>query len=223
MEILTSNFEMFYPPRTKAVCPPGDNPVRRMWEKFSDAIVQFKLNGSRNMTVIHPDGRIEMFNRGGPNQRPILHKQYRLTPIMKGEIESLNLKKGMLHVLDGELIHAKTKDVKDVLYLFDLLVFEDQLLLGMDYATRYDKLLRIVGPRFFPLDFAPKEGKMYIAQSFGMDRCEWAWLEAQKSDYCEGLVLKRTGSISRLMPGENEINNGAFMSRMRKPKKNYRH
>jgi hypothetical protein len=45
---------------------------------------------------------------------------------------------------------------------------------------------------------------------------------AQGVDHCEGLVLKRSGAVSRLAPGGSEYNNESFMCRVRKPHKNYR-
>jgi hypothetical protein len=47
------------------------------------------------------------------------------------------------------------------------------------------------------------------------------WQRTQTIDYCEGLVIKRMGPVSALVYGGQEYNNSGWMTRMRKPKKNY--
>ena len=223
-----NTFQYIYPPRTKMLINSRSGKpdaqwadyggvTLDMWRKFPDSIAQFKLNESRNLTYYFPDGHYEMWNRHAQQQA-----QYAITPAMKAALDSLQLPKGQFTVLDGGILHAKTKTVKDVLYVWDVLVYNGQWLLGEQYGERKALLHRIAGERFFPLDFNPQEGSVYVAQDFTPDLWETAWGYVRQSDYCEGLVLKRTGALSRLEPGMQEYNNSGFMCRIRKPNKNYR-
>jgi hypothetical protein len=214
-----TDFQYLFPPRTEMKIPPGPGPVRSVWERFSDAIGQFKVNGTRNILYVYPDGHIECWNRHGEQQ-----KQYSLTPSMRAQVLALGLPRGVFHVLDGELLHSKTKTVKDVLYMFDILVYNGEYLLGDTYGQRYQllhDLLTPAGIKFFPLDFHPEIGHMYLAENYPASSWDWMWRTAQPVDYCEGMVLKRTGIISGLATGYREINNSGFMLRVRKGTKNY--
>ncbi len=221
-----TEFRYFYPPRTEMKVEPTSGLVLPMWEKFPDAIGQFKLNGTRNMLYIYPDGRIECWNRGGKGKQPTQQKQYDLTLAQAAQIALLGLPRGKFHVLDGELLHSKTKNVKDILYMFDMLVFNGEHLIGQSYGARYSilqNLMMTAGLTYFPADFAPKDGRMYLAENFPANRWDWMWQTAQNIEFCEGMVLKRSGPISALEYGFREINNAGFMLRVRKPTKNYRH
>ena len=111
------NWKFIWPPRTRMTLDPGWNPARVLWESFPDVVGQWKLNGTRNLTVVHPDGRIELWGRGRNNVPGTVQKQIPLTAPMRQQILDLQLPAGKLNVLDGEFIHAKTSTVKDVLYL----------------------------------------------------------------------------------------------------------
>jgi hypothetical protein len=216
-------WRFIFPPRTDMLLPPGMNSARSLWESFPDAIAQYKLNGSRNLTVIHPDERIELWGRGKAGQPGTIQRQIPLSPLMRKQIESLGLSKGRLHVLDGEFVHAKTSTVKDVLYQFDILVHDSEHLIGMTGEERYALLHRIMskaGVGFFPIGEIPRPGQ-YLAQCHKAPEWESMWQRAQSIDYCEGLVIKRMGPASVLVYGGQEYNNSGWMTRMRKPKKNY--
>jgi hypothetical protein len=219
-----ADFRAFYPPRTKQNIDPLVGVAWDMWAGFEDAVAQFKLKGTRNMTVIRPSGAYEMWGRGGGKKGlPQIQLQYALTPKMRAELESYGLSKGKLHVIDGELMHAKTKNIKDSLYQFDILVHDGMYLLGLPYAERYALLRSIMGgERLLPEAFQMEEGRSYLATNYQPDRWKWMWEQAQPYDPCEGMVLKRMGFVSALKPGGNEVNNDGWMCRVRKPTKNYR-
>ena len=206
--------------------PPGDNPARMLWDSFPDTVGQWKLNGSRNMTVIHPDGRIELWGRGRNGKPGEIQKQIPLTAPMRQQIMDLKLLPGKLHVLDGEFIHAKTSTVKDVLYQFDILVYNSRHLIGVTGRERYDLLHHIMhryasAPRYFPSNFEPLAGTMYLAENF--PRLEWdgMYQKALTIPFCEGVVVKQMGAASALEYGGQEYNNSGWMTRMRKPDKRY--
>jgi hypothetical protein len=198
--------------------PPGPGGVRQAWEKLPDVIAQFKLNGTRNMFYIFPDGRVECWGRDREKQ-----KLYTLTPKMAEQIRSLGLTAGKFHVIDGELLHSKTKTVKDVSYVFDILVHDGVYLLGLTYRERYEILHRLIKGRYFPQDFSPKEGEMYLAENHPVEKWGWMWEMALRVDYCEGIFMKRLDVTSSLEVGYQVLNNSGAMCRVRKPHKNYRY
>lgn len=223
--LIFDTFKYLFPPRTEMKIPPGPGGVRKIWEGFPDALAQFKMDGTRNLMYVFPDQHVECWNRHEEKQ-----KQYTLTPSMAKQVRALNLPAGKFHVLDGELIHAKTKNIKDVMYMFDILVFDGEYLIGENYITRYNLLASLMkgtgsklwSETYFPSDFSPIEGRMYLAENYPATKWEWMWQVAQSVDFCEGMVLKRTGPVSALTTGYRQINNDGFMLRVRKPKKNYK-
>jgi hypothetical protein len=113
--------------------------------------------------VIHPDERIELWGQGQAGKPGEIQRQIPLSPLMRGQIESLGLSKGKLHVLDGEFVHAKTSTIKDVLYQFDVLVLNSEHLIGVTGDERYhllsDLMLR-AGMTYFPIGTVPRRGSI---------------------------------------------------------------
>jgi ATP-dependent DNA ligase len=219
----------FYPPRSSSRMPYNTNsPVLRMWKKFPDAVAQYKMNGTNCQLKVFPDHRtIELWSRHKedeqgrptPTGTPQKIRNYTLPSALAAEVLSFT-PKGVYTVYNVELMHAKTTMVKNVLYFFDVLVWQGMHLLDVDYAERYRIIADLLARRFFPLDLPNVDGKLYIANN--IEPCNWdeAWRRAAASPYCEGLVLKRTGAVSRLQVGNREDNNGGFLCRIRKPHKN---
>lgn len=218
-------WQYLYPPRTEMKIewnPEGR--LQKTWTAFPDVIAQFKLNGSRNLIVIRPDDGIEFWNRHKERQGK---GKYVIPPTLLAQIRAMPYPRGKWNIIDGELMHYKVEYIKDTLYLFDVLVWGSEHLIGETYEARYKLLGTLVGDvtdNQYPLDFRPKVGKIYIAQSLSVDRWAWAWQQAQlgKTEI-EGLVLKRNGAVSCLGPANKQINNNGFMLRIRKPHKNFQY
>jgi ATP-dependent DNA ligase len=184
-----------------------------MWrKKFNDSVAQFKLNGNRNIVKVSPDRKIEFWNRHKERQ------QYVIPDKMRAQILDIS-PVGHWTVWDTELLHTKTKDVKNVLYFFDCLVWESQHLLGWTYVERFG-LVQARIDKFIPMQASEVKDHIYIAQNIPESGWDTAWADAKSCSYVEGLVLKRTGGSSRLALGDREDNNGGFMTRIRKYSKN---
>lgn len=201
----------FYPPRTESKIPYQDSAVMRMWRGYSDSIAQYKLNGNRNVIKVSPDRRVEFWNRHAEMQKyeiptPIRDNILAISPV------------GHWTVWDTELLHTKTKNVKNVVYVFDCLVWESKHLAGKTYGERYNICQERLNGRFFP--FTKVESGVYLAENINVADWDDAWATAKKYDFVEGLVLKRTGAASILTYGGTKVNNSGFMCRCRKYGKN---
>lgn len=201
-----------YPPRTTSKIPYTKNPVLDMWRKWPDAVAQLKLNGTRNLIIVQPDRSIQFWNRHKELQKYVIPAE------MRSQILDMS-PAGYYTVWDTELVHTKTKDVKDVLYFFDCLVWESQHLLGSTYAERFAICQRLICD-YIPYDSKLIKEHIYIAQNFPVAEWDAVWQACKTCNHIEGLVLKRTGPSSRLLFGGTEKNNGSFMCRIRKYNKN---
>lgn len=214
-----TEFKLMYPPRTESTIPYGDNPVLKMLKRHPDSIAQFKMNGNRNLIFGFPDGTIQMWNRGGKDE-PQTQQKFEIPNTMLIGLQSM-FPKGKWTIWDSELIHTKTKTVKNVVYIFDVLVWESQHLIGMNYGERFKIAQDLMGKRFMPLEADAVTENIYIAENMPPEKWDTAWAMAQPSPYCEGLVFKRVGNISALKHGYQVMNNSGFMCKSRKPTKNF--
>lgn len=204
---------VMFPPRADTSIRPENI------DKYKGYIGQYKYNGTRNLIFVLPDGSIQLFNR---HQEP--HKQYKLTKRMEQSILGLDLPAGHYHVLDGELMHAKTTGLKDRIVLYDILVYNSQYLVGSTYQERNDLLASVCGQ---PQEVEDATGRgialkvtdaLWLAQTFSEDLAD-RFKDHIDLDEIEGLVLKDPRGA--LDMGVVVKNNTAWQIRCRKPHKNY--
>lgn len=212
------NGRIMYPPRPKISIPPSK--LKHYEDK--GYVAQYKYNGTRTLVEILPGGEIKLWTRHKTE-----HKAYKLSKTLRDQLAELHIvtsnQQGYL-VLDGELMHSKTKGLKDTFIAYDLLVFNDEYLIGAPYMERYALLNQITGDQE---TFEKKTGKsiaIYIRSNF--------WLAPiflfnfaeefdrhKEMDEIEGLVLKRPKAP--LERGFSQNNNSDWMIRCRKQTKNY--
>ncbi len=212
-----------FPPRTKMTSPfynahkesLGISPVVKLWMKIPGVLAQYKLNGNRNLIKVDPQGRIEFWNRHNERQQT-----YAIPDEMRSEILRIT-PKGKWCVWDSELMNFKTKTIKDMVYLYDVLVYDGCWLLGEDYKTRYQRVLDSVGEKYLTLDNDKNNETLYIAKNLKAEEWASSWAAIKNIPWVEGLVAKRCDYLSRLEMGHEEYNNCGFMCRIRKPHKNY--
>lgn len=165
-------------------------------------VAQLKLNDTRNVIFIHPDGKIEFRTR---HKEP--HKAYtRPHPKLIEALQGLGLPKGAFHVLDSLLLHSKTKHVKDTVCLMDILVYNGEYLLGSTFEEREKLLKQVCGnPRRLEqhsgLELALEiKPLLWLAKSYDMG-FQSIWEHWQKvfesgEQIVEGLVFKlRAGKL----------------------------
>jgi len=209
---------IMYPPRPKVSIPP---------EKIIDYekkgyVAQLKFNGTRTLVEMKPGGEIKLWTR---NREP--HKAYTLSEGMKADLmefhESSDPDKHV--VLDGELMHSKTKGLKDVFIAFDILVCEDNYFIDMKMLERFRILDEIMGEQDDREKQTGREIAIYVrdhlwlADTFVYDLAG-QFERFKDMDEVEGLVLKNPDA--KLERGHSENNNSSWLIRARKPNKNYR-
>lgn len=201
-------FRLLYPPRAVGAIPPSEAPHFRGW------IAQYKYHDVRTLVYFFPDGHLELFNR---TRQPL--GIYSLTAGMNEDLHRLKLRQGFFHVLDGGLMHAKTRRIRDRLILWDILVHDSQYLLGTTYLERYTRLASVCGnPTAYEREtgdqLALRVNKhVWLAPTFtrGLAR---RYAKLIHLDEVEGLMLKDPrGKLER---GIRERNNGSWQIRVRK-------
>ena len=208
-----NKFRYLYPPRTSSsISYDPDSTIYKVWHRDPGSIAQFKLNGTNSLVVVHPDRTIKFWNR---------HKEqmdYELPDNLKEQVLSFS-PAGKFSIYNAELLHTKIRAVRNVLYFFDTLVFDDQYLTGVAYEDR----LKILSDNIKTnVDINQiKNNQLYVAHNIPPSGWDEAWKQALASIYCEGLVLK--DSAARLAISLGVKNNEAFMCRVRKPSKNFQH
>jgi len=202
-----------YPPRPSgSISPKGLNGFPGWWG-------QYKFNGTNTLVVVHPDGEIEFYTRHRE-----LHKAYKLTDEMRKSVASLALPSGKFHLLNGELMHSKTRAIKDRLVLFDVLVYNGRYLTGTTYRDRYWLLHDLCrGPKNYETETGRElalrvHTNLWLVESFDADFPE-RFGENIDLDEIEGLVLKDPNGLLEF--GTREDNNSRWLVRCRKPHENY--
>lgn len=224
--------KIMYPPRPKISIPP---------EKVGDYedrgyVAQLKYNGTRTLVEIGPGSEVKLWTR---HKEP--HKAYELSEALKADLLAIyklgDTTKTM--VFDGELMHSKTKGLKDTLVLFDILVCDSDYLIGMPMLGRYSVLSDILGEpnewetetgrkiaakcRVFELDEEDEVVERYLERVWMAETFYYNFSDVYKSrvdmDEIEGLVLKNPRAP--LDRGFSETNNQDWLIRCRKPNKNY--
>lgn len=208
-----TEFRYIYPPRPSGAIHHDHVTLYPGW------IAQYKYNGTRNIVAVFPDGHIEMFNRHREH-----NKAYRPTPDMISSFKALKLPLGSFHVFDCELMHSKTRGLKDRVILFDILVSCGDYLIGSRYIDRYRALEKLLGtPTEFESETNNKiayrvNNNIWFSKIYTKDLPE-RFRKLIHMDEVEGLVLKDPNG--KLTFGLQEENNGSWMIRVRKPNKNY--
>jgi ATP-dependent DNA ligase len=214
MPVRFDTLKPIYPPRAShAINPDALLNFKNFW-------AQYKYNDTRTLIYVMPDGKIELFNRHKEH-----HVMYKMSEAMHRSLKSLSLSPGKMHVLDGGLMHNKTRNVKDRIVLWDILVSDSEYLIGSTYRSRYEKLLVLMQE--------PKELEQETKHQIALRVNQNIWLaqifkeelgkryqELIHLDEIEGLILKDPNG--RLQWGIKEENNGAWQIRVRKPNPNYR-
>lgn len=185
-----------FPPRPqKAV-------TRSMLPALEDRgmIAQYKKNGSCTVVKII-GGKVEYWNRHGEK---------------KSQCPTAEAREALSAFYDCVLIGELMSD--GLLYLFDIVVYEGNILVGSEFSSRMTLLLNIFEycgqdtSQYFVND------KLSVAKSFTTGFTElFDSIECQKVD--EGIVLKDQTSTFKYPA--TKTNNGSGQLKCRKPTKSY--
>lgn len=176
--------KIIYPPRPKGNIHPAQLNSLERQNKF---VVQRKFNGDRNLVHRSKDGEISIYGRYG---RP--HGRYKMPPVLRRELSSLNFEPGKEYWLDGELLNNRVaKSVKDVVVLYDVL-HAGSYLIGRKLRDRL-ALLRTICREPATLADPPLalrvSDHVWMAETWAED-FERHFKEFLSSPLIEGLVVK---------------------------------
>ena len=172
-------FRYIYPPRPQRYDP-------AMLGTLAGHVGQLKLNGTRTLVVIFPDRKIEFWTR-----HKTKHKAYSLDDAMKSSLLELNLPEGFI-IFDGELLHNRSREYKNIIYFFDILVYGNLYLSEFTYAKRR-KLLEVVTNPTRKNDLALEKNKnIWVAKDY--KKLKFAFEKGRGNSIVEGLVVKNITS-----------------------------
>jgi ATP-dependent DNA ligase len=207
------HWQYIYPPRPKTSIPFDAT------GQYADAAwtAQLKLNGTRNLIFVSPDGEVDFWNRHKER-----HKAWSPPPQIVDAIKQ-QFACGKWIVVDSELLHSKHASVKNTLYLFGLLVCDNEYLVGCTYADCHAMLAQRCG-KVKPIErfggfVSEVSTNIWLANLIPNEQWDTAWQIANSQPIVEGIVLKRLAA--KLEYARSEDNNGSWMIRCRKATKNY--
>lgn len=163
-------FTYFYPEKPKLI-----KKEQSLFQRVSNDdnwIAEFKYNGSR-MLLHNFDGKFEFWNR----HKNLLN--FRPQPEMIQALKDANLPKGY-NLFDGELRHNKVVGVRNKAILYDVFVWDGEVLLDKTFEQRREILENTFKCETEPLG---------ITRQFE-DNFDGCYDFALKNEELEGLVMK---------------------------------
>jgi hypothetical protein len=232
--ITASADQYIYPPRSQDAIPREDTQIFSMlgW------IAQYKYNDSHALIKYCPDGQIEIWNRHGERFRTYNLPDY-LIEQLRNIGTTLGHVAGRLTILDGGLLDQKHRAIKDTLVVWDILVLNDEYLVGTTYLDRYGKLYSISSQETWNYSNASHDSvsfgrklsdDVFIPENIAADAWGHAWDTIAKVNapyttgdpgqacyeckpVLEGLVFKDPNGTLEM--GFKEKNNSSWMIRSR--------
>jgi hypothetical protein len=205
-------YRYIYPPRPKNAISSSDLDY---WDNNS-LIAQPKLNGT-NCTIYINGVKMIVMNRHGQ----------KLTNFQIDQSEIMDLYRGSgWMVINGEYLNKNKKDetgdsFNHKLVIFDLLVIDNDYLVGRTFSERIDILDYLYGNISCDKDYLWRiTENIYRVKSYEGDFLN-LYNEFIKIDMIEGLVLKRKNA--KLEIGNTENNNVRTQLKARKPTKSYKY
>jgi hypothetical protein len=204
------SFEYLYPPRP-------DNAIAIDfidWYEKNGYVAQFKKNGTCTIIAISPEKEFKTMNRHNAD-----HKAWDLTDYIKQELVRLYPEKCWI-VLVAEIMHSKTKTIKDTIFVHDILVFANNYLTGVTFEDRQ----KILEAHMIPIAEAPThficdvEGKVWFAKCFKGNFKDLFW-GIKDINIDEGLVLK--DPKAKLIACYKASSNSSWQVKVRHASKKY--
>jgi len=123
-----------WPPRPDAAIPRDETDFL----KGSTWIAQLKYNDSRCLVKYLPDNTVELWNRHGEKFRSYTCPDWLAEQLLEVRF-LLGLAPNEYHLLDGGLLDAKHRAIKDTIVVWDVLVDSGMYQVGTTYRDRYEK------------------------------------------------------------------------------------
>lgn len=220
--------QYIFPPRAKDAIPREDTEVFGMLGWYA----QLKYNDSHALIKYCADGEIQLWNRHAERFRTYWPPAELIDELQQIG-QTLGVQNGTVTILDGGLLDQKHAAIKNTIVLWDILVLNDEHLIGTRYDDRYTQLAQIAtdnqweyqNPAHGPIPFGRKfTENVFIPKNW--EACEWdnAWdiVHTVNKPYTngedikpvlEGLVFKDPDGALEM--GFKESNNDSWMMRSR--------
>lgn len=208
-----TKFEYLWPPRTQN----KTSPDRLARYEDGNWGAEFKKCGTNNSIYVSP--KKQLIARGRKNNE---HADWSFSPESGKLFQQVPGRDWWL--FNAELLNNKVADdnLRDINYIFDVLVADGQYLIGSTYPQRRDLLLDVFKPGLRKAERTHSHwvlnDRTWLARSFDTDFVT-LWEQAQEYPEDEGLMLKN--KRCRLQYGAREKNNTDWLVRCRKPHMNY--
>lgn len=194
------SYQYLWPPRPEKAVPNG---MLEFYER-QGWVGQIKKNGTCSLVFINGD---ETIHRNRHNES---HKAW--SPIDNGLSK---FTKGWT-VFVAELLHSKVPGIKDTLYVFDILVYDNQHLVGTTLIERHELLHSIMSFESEASEHYVVNEKLLLAKNFYNLSETW---DALSNPEDEGIVAKNPNAML-----ENCLKDGLnskWQVKCRKQHKNY--
>lgn len=172
-------------------------------------IGQIKKNGSCAVWAVSPDKQFIVMNR---HNSPFTNWS-----LDYANYEAFKALPDKWFVFAGELLHHKTKNIKDVFYIFDILVNNGEQLIGSKFYERSNILSGMFATTVEEDHSYKISNKLWLAKNYDIGLNNLYNNLLDPSD--EGLVLKDPNSL--LSPCFHSDSNTNWMVKIRKAHKNY--
>lgn len=127
-------FRYLYPPRPDFALTSDRIPA---YEK-QGWVGQIKKNGTCTIVAISPEGTCIAMNRHNQD-----HKAWNLTANIINSLREI-IPRRHWTVMVGEIMHSKTKDIKDTIFFHDVIVHESKQLVGVTFEERQKILEKLL-------------------------------------------------------------------------------
>lgn len=205
-----TSFKYLYPPRPEAAIPPD----MLGWYEKRGWVAQYKKNGTNTIIAISPDKKFTAMNRHAEN-----HKAWQLTDYIKQELIRL-FPESCWIVLVAEIMHSKTKTIKDTIFIHDILVYQNKFLIDSTFENRQlllDSKLKtnVETQTHYACD---ANNKIWYAKRFTKD-FEKLFSDIKDPTVDEGLVLKNPKG--KLNSCSKQTSNASWQVKVRHSSKKY--
>lgn len=196
-----TDFTYFYPEKPVLI-----SKTQRLFNRINEDIewiAEKKYNGTR-LQLHYFNGEFQFWNRHG--------NKIRFTPDaeLQAEFDALKPKLFGYCLFDGELRDKKVKGIRNKIMIYDVFIFNNNLLIGMPFKERRIILSKLFFEAGDPLG---------LTEQFSGDFHKL--FEAQANiEEIEGLVFKNKNGLLNL--GRKNGLDSRWMYKVRKPTKNYK-
>lgn len=204
-----SEWKYLYPPRAEHIIT---RDVIKMYE-MRGWWGQYKKNGTSTTVTVDPQGNVRFMTRHAEPHKAWQCPTWLLASILE------RVPKNVWTMFVAELLHSKTPSIKDTLFIYDVVVYKSQHLVGTSFQER-QKILNSIFPCEGKEEYSHWElcAGVWRAKNLTQNLTEvFQAIEDPKVD--EGLVLKNPKDV--LDPGTQQKNNTRWQVKVRYPTKNY--